>query len=729
MSDEGLGNASMLAKIDKLRELNVGSLVPLPQLVVVGDQSSGKSSVLESLTGFSFPQDVGLCTRYATQITCARDAVESVTISIIPRPDASEGLKTKLLGFHYQLHQLSNSNLGTVFHEANLVMGIRMLSDDDTHEKSGDYDSEVSHDDDHGDCDVGTGAGAFSQDILKIEIHGPEQSHLTVIDVPGIFRNSTPGLTTETDIILVRNMVQSYMNDRRTIILAVIPCNVDIATQEILKLAQAADPEGVRTMGVLTKPDLATETATRSAVIDLVQGRRNTLKLGYYVVKNRGADDKTSSLAKRTEKETAFFMAPPWTRISERCGVTALKDRLRRLLMNISRQEFPQVKSEIEERLRRCKAELDIMGPSRGDQSTQRQYLGRLATRFQKVSFAALNALYTGEEIFKSDPELRLMTRIIKLNEVFSEVFLKRGHRQLFGDVGEDRDGSVQKNENGPDVENLPLTKYRELGSIVRTDKFECPLPSEEPIVGCVKEVYHWSRGPELTTFGGTVLSTVFQKQTEKWEKLAVSHASDAIVLVHDFIYRLLVHLCPEEAVRNQLWETLLVQELSQRYRKAMDHVRFLLKIECGSRPSTFNHYFTRTLQEKRSDRLSKPLVAHEETVEDGSSMIPAATIVRIIKDKSQEAQVCDDILDTLTSYYKIARERFVDVICQQVISYSLLEGDDSPMKVFSPEFVMGLDADQLEMVAGEDEETKEQRLTLERRARSLEEAVKVLRG
>ena len=60
-----------------------------------------------------------------------------------------------------------------------------------------------------------------------------------------------------------------------------MPCNVDIATQEILKLAVAADPEGTRTMGVLTKPDLALEKATRGAVLDLVRGKRSNLKLGY----------------------------------------------------------------------------------------------------------------------------------------------------------------------------------------------------------------------------------------------------------------------------------------------------------------------------------------------------------------------------------------------------------------------------------------------------------------
>jgi len=85
----GLADPVLLEKIDKLFACNVGDYIDLPQLVVVGDQSSGKSSVLEGLTDLPFPRDSGLCTRFATQITFRRAAVESVTVSIIPSKDAS----------------------------------------------------------------------------------------------------------------------------------------------------------------------------------------------------------------------------------------------------------------------------------------------------------------------------------------------------------------------------------------------------------------------------------------------------------------------------------------------------------------------------------------------------------------------------------------------------------------------------------------------------------------
>ena len=60
------------------------------KLVVVGDQSSGKSSLLETLTGLPMERDTELCTRFATQITSRRDAESRVTVTIIPGPDASD---------------------------------------------------------------------------------------------------------------------------------------------------------------------------------------------------------------------------------------------------------------------------------------------------------------------------------------------------------------------------------------------------------------------------------------------------------------------------------------------------------------------------------------------------------------------------------------------------------------------------------------------------------------
>lgn len=80
----------LLNKIDKLFASGVGQYISLPQLVVVGDQSSGKSSVLEGLTNLPFPRDMGLCTRFATQITFRRSETTRISVSIIPDKRATE---------------------------------------------------------------------------------------------------------------------------------------------------------------------------------------------------------------------------------------------------------------------------------------------------------------------------------------------------------------------------------------------------------------------------------------------------------------------------------------------------------------------------------------------------------------------------------------------------------------------------------------------------------------
>jgi GTPase SAR1 family protein len=85
----GFASPLMLQKIDNLFACGVGELVSLPQIVVVGDQSSGKSSVLEGLIKKPLPRDSGLCTRLATQIIFRRAAQEHVVISIIPDQHAS----------------------------------------------------------------------------------------------------------------------------------------------------------------------------------------------------------------------------------------------------------------------------------------------------------------------------------------------------------------------------------------------------------------------------------------------------------------------------------------------------------------------------------------------------------------------------------------------------------------------------------------------------------------
>ncbi len=186
------------------------------------------------------------------------------------------------------------------------------------------------------------GQSTFSDDVFRIELCGPAKNHLSVIDVPGIFRTTTEGLTTEEDKLLVKGMVRRYIENPRTIILAVLPANVDIATTEILDMAAKVDPLGQRTLGILTKPDLVDKGAEQD-IIELVRGRKDKLKLGYSVVRNRGQQDRNATLAERHSMESEFFKAKPWSSLDkDRVGISTLSPRLRDLLGRITRREFQQ---------------------------------------------------------------------------------------------------------------------------------------------------------------------------------------------------------------------------------------------------------------------------------------------------------------------------------------------------------------------------------------------------
>jgi Dynamin GTPase effector domain len=208
-----------------------------------------------------------------------------------------------------------------------------------------------------------------------------------------------------------------------------------------------------------------------------------------------------------------------------------------------------------------------------------------------------------------------------------------------------------------------------------------------------------------------------------------LSYVSKAILIVHDFLHRLLESLCPEKQVRDMLWTDHLVDHLVILYQKAMRHAHFLLDIESRSSPCTFNHYFNSTLQGKRNDRMSKPLTKRGEKHQCFDEPVIRVSMIKdYVTNKSNEDQACEDIFDALASYYRVARKRFVDNVCQQVIFHMLLQSKDGPVNFFSPELIMGLSAEELDAIAGEDEETKVNRQALGRDVENLEAALKVLR-
>jgi hypothetical protein len=142
------------------------------------------------------------------------------------------------------------------------------------------------------------------------------------------------------------------------------------------------------------------------------------------------------------------------------------------------------------------------MGPSRADHTSQRLYLNKLATKSQIITLSALEGHYMGDEILSKEPNLKLATRMVKLNETFANIFWQKAHKRAFGPEQED-EGESSLGRNIDDFYlKVPLQKYRELSHIIKVNEDDCPEPksSEQSIIDHIEHVYESNRGPKLGT-------------------------------------------------------------------------------------------------------------------------------------------------------------------------------------------------------------------------------------
>jgi hypothetical protein len=146
---QGTEQRKILDLVDRLRRAGLSSILQLPQLVVCGDQSSGKSSVLEAITEIPFPRKENLCTRFATEIILRRDVSSSITCKINPDKSRPDGEQKKLAGFQKSIKNIDE--LPALIDEATTLMGL-----------------------DNADGVV----RAFSRDVLSVEICGPGRPQL-----------------------------------------------------------------------------------------------------------------------------------------------------------------------------------------------------------------------------------------------------------------------------------------------------------------------------------------------------------------------------------------------------------------------------------------------------------------------------------------------------------------------------------------------------------------------
>ncbi|KAG7315627.1 hypothetical protein KOW79_020493 [Hemibagrus wyckioides] len=354
--------------IDSLRALGVEKDLALPTIAVIGDQSSGKSSVLEALSGVALPRGSGIVTRCPLELKMKKSRKENVWHGKINFEDYEEEFEDP-------------KDVDQLIRKAQNQM-------------------------------AGSGMG-ISDKLISLEVTSTNVPDLTLIDLPGITRVAVQDQP-ENIGEQVKKLIKKFIEKQETIILVVVPCNVDIATTEALKMAQEVDPNGKRTLGILTKPDLV-DKGMEEMVVSIVDNEIIYLNKGYMIVRCRGQQEIQDhfSLSEAIKKERNFFK--DHTHFSKLCDIgkatiPKLAEKLTLELVLHIESSLPELEEQILMKLAEAQGELDRYGS--GPPTEQEHRICFLTDKITAFNQDAIS-LTIGEEV-KSMPKLNIFTALRK---------------------------------------------------------------------------------------------------------------------------------------------------------------------------------------------------------------------------------------------------------------------------------------------------------------------------
>ena len=205
----------------------------------------------------------------------------------------------------------------------------------------------------------------ISKKPIHLKIFSPHVLNLTLVDLPGLTKVAV-GDQPEDIEQQIKEMLYSYITQHNTIILAVTPANQDLANSDALKLARKVDPQGDRTIGVITKLDLMDEGTDAR---DILENRFLPLKKGYIGVVNRSQKDidTKKDLRAAMEAEREFFLTSPYKKMASKMGTKYLQQVLNKELSNHIRSKLPEIRAEIIKKSKEVDEDLKDMGYSEED--------------------------------------------------------------------------------------------------------------------------------------------------------------------------------------------------------------------------------------------------------------------------------------------------------------------------------------------------------------------------
>ncbi|KAG1830240.1 P-loop containing nucleoside triphosphate hydrolase protein [Suillus variegatus] len=353
-----------------LKSMGAEALIDLPSVVVIGGQSAGKSSLVEAVSGINVPRDSGTCTRCPMECTMSSHATSwscSITLRMNFDSNGKDMAKTVTVPFGRTI--TDRNEVEVWLRRAQSAILNPNLPSASFHTKTIEELRNTRN------------TLKFSRNVVCVSIEDPDATDLSFYDLPGLIQNEEA----ET-VALVKGLAEHYTQKKNTIILTTIPMSDDMENQQSMSLARAADPDGKRTIGVLTKPDTLGAGAInqRKRWVEIIEGHSEDHKLrhGFYCVRLPDDAERSQRLSRAELQRRAaeyFDTTPPWNGVADRhrFGIPGFVSDVSRLLIQLIEEALPRLREDIDKLLAQCNQELGALPPPLAN-DPQIEVLGRV---------------------------------------------------------------------------------------------------------------------------------------------------------------------------------------------------------------------------------------------------------------------------------------------------------------------------------------------------------------
>ncbi|XP_034448090.1 dynamin-3 isoform X9 [Hippoglossus hippoglossus] len=321
------GMEDLIPLINKLQDAfsSIGQScnLDLPQIAVVGGQSAGKSSVLENFVGRDFlPRGSGIVTRRPLILQLVNNKAEYAEFLHCKGKKFVDFDEVRL-EIEAETERITGSNKG------------------------------------------------ISTIPINLRVYSPNVLNLTLIDLPGMTKVAVGDQPVDIEH-QIRDMLMQFITKESCLILAVTPANTDLANSDALKISKEVDPQGMRTIGVLTKLDLMDEGTDAK---DILENKLLPLRRGYIGVVNRSQKDidgKKDIRAALAAERKFFLSHPGYRHIAERMGTPHLQKMLNQQLTNHIRDTLPGLRSKLQSQVLSLEKEVEEYKNFRPDDPTRK---------------------------------------------------------------------------------------------------------------------------------------------------------------------------------------------------------------------------------------------------------------------------------------------------------------------------------------------------------------------